>query len=640
MTRGLLFVVLAAALSGYAFWVYLRIELPVRGTRPLASLRAVTLVVILALLFDPPIPGTGATGSSTRWVLLDASLSMTAEVDGSSPWRQAQARATELAQEGWNVVTFGDNTRSLEGTDYAPDQPRTLLAPALERAAEAGVGTVRVLSDLRLEDAVAVRAALEALPLEVDFESFGADLVNAGIAAFEVPDAARPEGSLTVVAEVHGFGADSAMLEVRADGAVVASQLVDLPDAGLRRRIEIEIPVATTAGRVRYSAHVTAESDGFSPDDEAITYATVGHEEGALVLVSLQPDWEPRFLLSVLEDVTGLPGVGYLRVGPEQFVSIGTAVERAGPVDSATVGRAVRDAALVVVHGLHGDTDDWGRQLVARASSAILLVGDREGAALAGVRTATSLGGEWYASADVPASPLVAELTGAELLGLPPLSNVLVPADGMAVVSPLDLQLRGIGAPAAALHLETSTGGRRALGLASGFWRWAMREGAGRDAYRRLWSGVAGWVLAEGAMVAPEPRPARWVFDRGDPVLWSLPRDSTDVRLSVLSGDAVVADTVFRAGAMPSLGAMTPGLYSYRASNGAGDLLATGRFDVSANSSEMIPIRSIPERTGPRAATQVVARRGRPLRTSPWPYLLLITLLCAEWIARRRTGLR
>jgi hypothetical protein len=217
---------------------------------------------------------------------------------------------------------------------------------------------------------------------------------------------------------------------------------------------------------------------------------------------------------------------------------------------------------------------------------------------------------------------------------------VLVPAGGMAVVSPLNLQLRGIGAPEAALHLETSTRGRRALGLASGFWRWAMREGAGRDAYRRLWSGVAGWVLAEGAMVAPEPRPARWVFDRGDPVLWSLPPDSTDVRVSVLSGDAVVADTVFRAGATPSLGAMTPGLYSYRALNGAGDLLATGRFDVSANSSEMIPIRTVPERTGPRAATQVVARTGRPLRTSPWPYLFVITLLCAEWIARRRTGLR
>ena len=391
MTRGLLFVVLAAALAGYSFWVYLRVELPVRGTRLLASVRALTLVVILALLFDPRIPGTGTTATSTQWVLLDASLSMTAEVEGSSPWQEAQARAVELAGEGWGVVTFGANTGAPEGLDYSPDQTRTLLAPALERAAEAGVGTVRVLSDLRFEDGVAVRAALEALPLEVDFEAFGAELVNAGISAFDVPDAARPEGTVTAMAEVHGVGADSVTLEVRVDGEIVVSQLVDLPDPGLRRRVEIEIPVPNGAGRIRYSARVTAASDAFASDDEAIAYATVGHEEGALVLVSLEPDWEPRFLLSVLEDVTGLPGVGYLRVGAERLVSIGPAVERPGPVDSATVGRAVRDAALVVVHGLHGDADEWSRRLAQGTSSAILLAGDREGAALAGVRTATPL---------------------------------------------------------------------------------------------------------------------------------------------------------------------------------------------------------------------------------------------------------
>ena len=201
-----------------------------------------------------------------------------------------------------------------------------------------------------------------ALPIEVDFEVFGADLVNAGISAFDVSDAARPEGTVTATAEVHGVGADSATFEVRADGEVVVSRLVDLPDPGLRRRIEIEIPVPNAAGRIRYSARVTAASDAFASDDEAIAYATVGHEEGALVLVSLRPDWEPRFLLSVLEDVTGLPGVGYLRVGAERFVSIGPAVERAGPVDSATVGRVVRDAALVVVHGLHSDADAWAKR--------------------------------------------------------------------------------------------------------------------------------------------------------------------------------------------------------------------------------------------------------------------------------------
>ena len=31
---------------------------------------------------------------------------------------------------------------------------------------------------------------------------------------------------------------------------------------------------------------------------------------------------------------------------------------------------------------------------------------------------------------------------------------------------------------------------------------------------------------------------------------------------------------------------------------------------------------------------------GSPLRTEPWPYLLVIGLLCGEWIGRRRSGLR
>jgi hypothetical protein len=35
-----------------------------------------------------------------------------------------------------------------------------------------------------------------------------------------------------------------------------------------------------------------------------------------------------------------------------------------------------------------------------------------------------------------------------------------------------------------------------------------------------------------------------------------------------------------------------------------------------------------------------VAVPGVPLRTRPWPYLLVIALLCGEWIGRRRSGLR
>jgi hypothetical protein len=40
------------------------------------------------------------------------------------------------------------------------------------------------------------------------------------------------------------------------------------------------------------------------------------------------------------------------------------------------------------------------------------------------------------------------------------------------------------------------------------------------------------------------------------------------------------------------------------------------------------------------AAPREVDAGGRPMRTHPLPYLLVIGLLCGEWIVRRRSGLR
>ena len=106
MIRALLFLLLAGALCGYAYWVYTRAELPVRGGRYLAALRAVTLVLLLALIFDPRLPSGGAGSSHTRWVLLDVSRSMSAG-DGLA-WSRALDRARSLADDGWTVVSFGD----------------------------------------------------------------------------------------------------------------------------------------------------------------------------------------------------------------------------------------------------------------------------------------------------------------------------------------------------------------------------------------------------------------------------------------------------------------------------------------------------------------------------------------------------
>ena len=637
--RLILFFVLAAALAGYAFWVYLRVELAVRVGRRLAALRALALVMILALLFDPRVPGGPVAGDDDRWVLLDASLSM------ENAWSEAAARAAELEGAGWTVVGFGDGvlTAAADRVGDAPGELRTRLSGALERAAEAGVRRVIVLSDLRFEDAVRVRATLATLPLDVSFEAVGAEGANAGVGDLQVPDALRPEETRTATLDVFGSGADSVDLEVREEGRLVGSRRVALPAPGFRRPVDVELPPPEAEGRVRYTASVALTGDEFTSDDVAVDYATVGHDEGALVLISLRPDWEVRYLLPVLEQVTGLTPRGYLRAGPDRFVPMGRAVDRLESVDSATVRAAAGDAAFLVIHGVEGRADPWARSLVERAGGrTIFFPVDAGGAALAGVSTSPARDGEWYASQDLPASPLAGDLSGIRLQGLPPLSDLLPlgrDADGDV---PLQLQLAGTGSAEAALVLRGTRRGHQAVALASGFWRWAARTGEGRGAYRSLWSGVAGWLLSEtGAGPSVEPRPTKWVYERGEGSAFQIPGDSASLTLRIETEAGPVLDTTLVSGGTVGVGRLDPGLYEYSVLGADGAVVTSGRFDVAARTEEMLPARFADLEPGSTANVGATREpQGRPLRTMFWPYLLIIGLLCIEWVARRRAGLR
>jgi hypothetical protein len=638
--RVFLFLLLAGSLAAYAFWIYLRAELPVGSGRRLAILRTLALGLLLALLFDFRVPWGGADGHRPRWVLLDASLSMTA---GSAPaWESALDSARHLATEGWTVVRFGDAVRDTAMGDDAPDGLHTALAPAVARAAEAGVGELRVLSDMRFDDPVEAASALATAPVDVAFTPFGDEVVDAGVASFVVADQLERGGPVTGQVEIFTEGApDSVRLDVREEGRPVLSRVVAAPPAGARSRIPLALPAPDGEGRLRYTVTVHVADDGFASDDEGVAYMSAGHEAGGLVVVSLRPDWEPRYLLEVLGEATGLRATGYLRVGPDRFAPMGRAFQRGPTLDSTRVGAAARDAALLVVHGLDAGTDGWGRSLARRSGRVILWPMDARAADAIGVPTSGAREGEWYPVEETTVSPLAADLAGVRLDGLPPLGPVLPLAGRNPAGVPLLLRFRGTGPGVPALLLDRSGGRRRAVALASGFWRWAARDGVGRDVYRRLWSGVAGWLLAQDPTTASgDVRPERWVVPRGNPVRWWVPGEAGDsVRLEVTDSVRTVVDTVLPAGPGRSIGVLPPGTYRYAAS-GADGRAGEGRFDVEARTDEMMPRRATPQAPPSARAASLAGETGRPLRTSPWPYLLILALLCAEWVGRRRAGLR
>ncbi len=647
MVRLLLFVAVAAAAVAFAVWTYRKRELPVAGRWGLAALRSVTLVLVLLLLFDPRLPGVGASGSGL-WVLVDASTSMAVGSAGASPWDSVAARARALRAEGAQVLRFGGEP-FLPPTDSAigapPTEPRSLLVPALERAAEAGAREVEVISDLRFEDPVGVRAVLQRLGLTARFEAMGAEVRNAGIAALTLPAyvGARERVVGEVAVFTTGVGAsDSVRVEVREEARLVWNGLVPVPTVGRVVRVPLElVPAARTGGgEVRYRVSVALTGDLFVADDEAVAYTVVDPREGTLVGVSFAPDWELRHLLPVMARVTGLPTRGFIQAG-DRFVPAESGPERSRAMGADSVATRMRDAEIVVLHGLGAGAPGWAHQIVGQASRALVFVSDSLGGVAVGERVGSPQSGEWYLDTEPPPSPLLADLAGLQFQALPPLTDVFRHTSVSDGVAPLTVRLRGTGRAESALVLREREGGRAAVVLATGWWRWALRPGPAKEAYGRVWSSVAGWLTAGGPLPSQRIRPTNRVVPPGVAVEWATSGVAPlRLRVFAMPRDSVVTDTVLTQPVeVLRTPGMVPGSYRYRAVSGSDS--TAGRFDVYTTSAELrhLPMDvsdSIPSPPG----RPEEGGAGRLLRAHPLPYLLLLGLLCSEWVVRRRKGLR
>ena len=634
------------------------------GRHLLLLLRVGSLLVVTLLLFNPAVPGEDpdrAAPDRGHWLVVDPDLSLSLPGPlGETLWTDLVRRALLAEASGTRLAFALPGEGGIEGVSgevlaaRAPRAPMAALGTGVSRLAEGGADSVLILSSLR-RPPDEIRRLLDEAPVPVRLERVGERTRNAGIGEFALP-AAVPEGE-GVTARVGLFGegglpGDSVAIEIRARGEPAGGARVPMPSDGEEMDFVFELPPPPATGPVRYTVGVELEGDLFGPDDLRSHWLTSGVDSGGIVLVSLVPDWEPRVLLPILAAVTGLEGEGYLRLGDGRFLPLVAGSEPAVPVDPGAFADRLREAEILVVQGGLEEPPPWLVDVLARHPRAIHLPGTGLGSALARLPTGEALPGEWAPRTELAPSPLSPFLTGIGLGGLPPLSTVLPLSEPVPLIVALDAEGPG-GGDAPVLVLAEDEAGRRAVALAEGFWRWGVRDGEARRAYRGLWGGVTSWLLGAAEDGAGEAvRPETRLQQRGERLRWEVSGRPDGLELTLVPAEGSVGADLPRYrgplrpdGALATTPPVEPGVYSYdvRAPAGASpdSVLASGVVEVASwvPSLRRLPLEIGESGVSPPPEQAGVSSAVRPLRTHPLPYLLLLLLLCAEWIGRRRVGL-
>jgi hypothetical protein len=566
-----------------------------------ALLRATALTLLLALLLDAP---AGPRHAPRPYALLDASVSWLRGGD-STAWKTARERARRAGAD--STLLFGDSVRV--GTASAPSDLASRVRPAVERALAAGRPVI-VITDGEVDDPDALQALPAGSRVEVIERPPQRD---AAIASIEAPRAAVSGDTVDArIAILAGSaGASPGRVTVLLGDRVVGGAAVDsLPPFG-ETRVTLRVPIDGPDGARPLRAIHSATGDAEPRNDTLAVTLEIARGAGA-VFVSTSPDYDARYTLSVLRGALALPTRGFFRVAPGMWRADGAL---AG-VPEAEVRRSVREAPLVIVHG---DSTVFGPPLAATRGALALLA------------PPSAREGDWYVSG-VPMSPLAGTLSGLPWDSLPPLevSSAMPRGDWRGLEA---ARARQFERRVAIAGYERP---RRVVVIgASGFWRWQFRGGVGAEAFATLWGSIFDW-LAEERVDRRAAVPGEGVNRAGEPVRWRRGGDDDSLVVAYLrpqGRESIDSVTLHFAGGatLATTPPLPPGLYDVTVPGGTSVLTVNP-------SREWLP-RPPALRSGSVGGGPAL---GEPLRLRErwWMYAVLLGALCAEWVLRRRLGLR
>ena len=566
----------------------------------LGALRAAAVMLVVALLLDARL---GRPQPARPAVFVDASLSMTRE--GSTLARVAWDSASAVGAD--SVWFFGDSVRAANA-DAPPADQSTRVRPVVERTMASGRPAI-LITDGEVQDSSALDALVSGSRIVVLSRDPKPD---AAVMSMESPRAAVEGDSLdvrlTVAAGAQGAGPASLAL-LLGDRELGRWPVQPLPPWS-ERQLELRVRAEGGAdGAALLRAALTTQGDAERRNDTLAATIELSRAASAVV-VSTSPDQDVRFAIAVLRGALALPTRGFLRVAPGMWRHEGSLT----PAAETEVRAALRDAPIAIIHG---DSMIFGPPRAATLGPLALMVPAEED-------------GEWY-PVTTPVSPLSAALAAIPLESLPP---VAAGAPGTGDWIALEAR-RGREALRRPLVVGSDAPRRAVTVTGSGFWRWRFRGGASADAFAALWGGIFDWLAAERADrrgAVPEATLVR----AGQTIRWRRGSTSDSIVRVVLQPRAVGrTDTLtlrFGPGtAVQETAPLPAGVYDV--------LLPGGRALLAVNASaELLPSR--PRLRSGGVGTRRHVDDARRARNKSLLYILVVAFLCAEWIARRRIGLR